>query len=143
MEFDSPFLELVNVLEDINDIELSLLKCHLLIEKELERVVIIGAEKPKYISESRLTFSNKIALVRSFHNSRCEAWVWGAINKLNKVRNLMAHNFSSAEIENEITSFTTLIKNEEDIWPAELLKVKHADFFWAVFLVLDKLRGIV
>jgi hypothetical protein len=142
MEFESPFLDLVNVLEDINDIELSLLKCHLLIEKELERVVLIGAEKPKYISESRLTFSNKAALVRSFHNSKCEPWVWGAITKLNKVRNLLAHNLSSAEIENEIASYTSLLKNEEKIWPANLLKVKHADFFWAVFLVLSKLRDI-
>ena len=141
--FDNPFLELVDVLENINDIELSLLKCHLLIEKELERIALIGAEKPKYISESRLTFSNKIALVRSFHNSKCESWVWGAINKLNKVRNLMAHNLSSAEIESEISSYTALLKNEEEIWPAELLKVKHADFFWAVYLVLGKLRGIV
>jgi len=49
---------------------------------------------------------------------------------------------SSAEIESEIDSYTTLLKNEEKIWPADLLKVKHADFFWAVFLVLDKLRGI-
>jgi len=141
--FDNPFLELVDVLENINDIELSLLKCHLLIEKELERIVLIGAEKPKYISESRLTFSNKIALVRSFHNSKCESWVWGAINKLNKVRNLMAHNLSSAQIESEISSYTALLKNEEKIWPADLLKVKHADFFWAVYLVLGKLRGIV
>ncbi|MDO7085561.1 hypothetical protein WNY51_18380 [Pseudocolwellia sp. AS88] len=141
--FDNPFLELVDVLENINDIELSLLKCHLLIEKELERIALIGAEKPKYISESRLTFSNKIALVRSFHNSKCESWVWGAINKLNKVRNLMAHNLSSAEIDSEISSYTALLKIEEEIWPAELLKVKHADFFWAVYLVLGKLRGIV
>ena len=141
--FNNPFLELVDVLENINDIELSLLKCHLLIEKELERIVLIGAEKPKYISESRLTFSNKIALVRSFHNSKCESWVWGAINKLNKVRNLMAHNLSSAQIESEVYSYTALLKNEEKIWPADLLKVKHADFFWAVYLVLGKLRGIV
>ncbi|MBU2881995.1 hypothetical protein KO525_05285 [Psychrosphaera sp. B3R10] len=143
MEFDNSFLDLVKVLEDINDIELSLLKCHLLIEQELDRVALIGAEKPKYISESRLTFSNKIALVRAFHDSKCESWVWGALNKLNKVRNLMAHNLSSTEIEIEITAYTILLKNEEKIWPAELLKVKHPDFFWAVFLILSKLRGIV
>ena len=143
MEFDNSFLDLVQVLEDINDIELSLLKCHLLIEQELDRVLLIGSEKPKYISESRLNFSNKIALVRAFHDSKCEPWVWGALSKLNKVRNLMAHNLSSTEIEIEITAYTILLKNEEKIWPAELLKVKHPDFFWSVFLILSKLRSII
>jgi len=53
-----------------------------------------------------------MALVCSFHNSKCEPWVYGV---LNNVRNLIAHNLSFTEIEIEITVYTALWKSSDNI----------------------------
>ena len=60
-----PFLYLAEVLADINDLELTLLKSHLLVEEALTDAISMKADNPKYIYEARLTFSNKTNLVRN------------------------------------------------------------------------------
>jgi hypothetical protein len=139
---DVPFLQLFNLLSEINDLELTLLKSHLLVEEALTEAIVAKAEQPKYILEARLTFANKFNLVRSFYGSSCEPSVWKALNLLNKSRNQLAHNLTTDEINEHINVFVGHVKNHEKLWCADLIKAQHKDFFWAVYLVYKEIREL-
>ncbi|MBE7215950.1 hypothetical protein MK852_16145 [Shewanella benthica] len=143
MDKDVPFLCVLQTLEDINDLELTILKCHLLIEGALTDVIVSKAESPKYIMEARLTFSNKHQLARAMYDGACESWVWAAISMLNKTRNRLAHNLTSKNVEDDINKFVFFVKENQPMWGGDVLSVKHRDFFWAVFVVLKAVRDIV
>jgi len=140
---DVPFLHLLQTLEDINDLELTILKCHLLIEEALTDILVSKAESPKYILEARLTFANKLQIARAMTDTSCEPWVWSAISMLNKTRNRLAHNLTSSEVEEDVDKFVAFIKSNQPMWAAEMLKVQHREFFWAVYVVFDKTKVIV
>ncbi len=142
MDKDVPILHLLQTLEDINDLELTILKCHLLIEEALTDILASKAQSPKYILEARLTFANKLQLARAMSDKSCEPWVWSAISMLNKTRNRLAHNLTSSEVEDDIDKLVVFIKSNQSIWAAEMFKVQHKEFFWAVFVVFKEIRNL-
>lgn len=53
------------------------------------------------------------------------------------------NNSNRKQVKNKREKSNCIASNQEGKnWPAHLLKFKHADFFWAVFIVLNKLRDI-
>ncbi|MCS0413217.1 hypothetical protein BTO03_25065 [Vibrio parahaemolyticus] len=143
MDKDVPILHLFQTLENINDFELTILKCHLLVEEALTELLANKSESPKYILEARLTFANKLQISRALADTSCEPWVWAAISMLNKTRNRLAHNLTSSEVEADVAKFVSFIQSNQPMWPADMLDVRNRDFFWAVFVVFKEIRSVV
>jgi hypothetical protein len=84
------FTRLVKFAPD-DDLTLVLLKGHLVIEEQL--VSLLKAKKTK----AKGTFSKKLKRVGKVYSE--EHAVWASIEKLNKVRNHLAHNLEAPKLE--------------------------------------------
>jgi len=80
-----PLIRFMEHLPRNGDVELTTLKCHLLIEELLNKIISKNAASPKYIGQADLRFIQKMYLARAFAKTGIEPWVWGAIKKLNKI----------------------------------------------------------
>lgn len=81
--------------------DLLILRGHLLIEEQLNELIRIMAVHPKYLLNKRLTFDNKLSVIRSFHVNGSEKG-WAIIESINKLRNDIAHSLPSERREDKI-----------------------------------------
>ena len=132
---ETPFLKLFDTLSGLTDLELILLKVHLLIEEELTDAIMKKVESPAYLLNARLTFSNKASLARAHYDKQVKPWVWGSITKLNNIRNRLAHRLTNEEIVSEMDSFVELVQNNQPYRVTEGIKLEHPEFFWVSYLV--------
>lgn len=96
--------------------DLSILKGHLLIEEQLNRLIEARLRNPVELSKAKLTFYQKLYLAKSFDlNDRESDWVWIAIEKLNKIRNSLAHSLIDGGMEDRIEDFIQFVKNNLDV----------------------------
>ena len=125
------------------DVELTILKCHLLIEELLHKIIVKKADNPNYIERSNLRFIQKMYLARAFTKSGIEPWVWGAVKKLNKTRNELAHGLSSDEIKTEYESFIQVVESATGALEDNLVTKNFSKFHWAAFKVFSSLSAYV
>lgn len=89
---------------------LLVLKAHLLAEESLYSFIERLAFRPKMVSDARLTFAQLLALARAFHvYSADDWWCWSALQKLNSLRNHLAHNFTPANLDKRIIEFAQFV----------------------------------
>lgn len=92
--------------------DLSILKGHLLVEEQLNRLIEARLRNPIELGEARLTFYQKLCLAKSFSlNDRESDWVWVAIEKLNRIRNSLAHSLVDGGMEDRIMDFIQFVEN--------------------------------
>lgn len=137
----SPMIRFAELLPKSGDLELSLLKSHLLIEEALTTIICSAAQQPKYIERARLTFAQKISLARSFSALENEPWVWGALNKLNDARNELGHRLAMVEIRAKLDDFVNFVESEQGAPHASLLGGTFAPFHWAAASVFTLLAA--
>lgn len=109
MAFDPDFELILAAFETSDDIG-KILRCHLVIERQMEQLISISSRAKV---DRRTTFWSKVNLLRAIKApekicSSCEA--------LNELRNQFAHN-SKATIENTKTSSGKFLKSVENIVP--------------------------
>lgn len=83
----------------------SIILGHLLIEEILTKCIEIKAPNTKQLKEVKLTFHQKIYLVKAMYNHNLQPdWkgVWRSIVQLNEIRNLIAHNLEPKNLDLEI-----------------------------------------
>ena len=86
------------------------LKAHLLAEEVLYLYVKGRAYRPGPISAARLSFSQLLALCRAFHPYSSEDWwAWSALQKLNSLRNTLAHNLEPKDLQDRIVEFSLFV----------------------------------
>ncbi len=86
------------------------LKAHLLVEEVLYEFIQSQSHQPKYIEDARLSFAQCISLAKAFHRFSCpDWWAWSALSKLNKLRNLLAHNLEPTNTKEKIVDFTIYV----------------------------------
>lgn len=100
------------------NIDLCILKGHLLIERSLDHFLISKVKQAKHLGEARLRFKQKVLLAQAFgfrsgsegseHNSD---WLWSAIKQLNLMRNGLAHNLEYAKLEKQILEFIKFVQD--------------------------------
>lgn len=73
----TPLTRFIEHLPKNGDLELSLLKCHLLVEELLTKVILDSTKQPNYVKNARLSFSQKISIARSFSDLENKTWLWG------------------------------------------------------------------
>ena len=92
------------------DNTLVILKAHLLSEELMYKHLSVKLPHPEYLAGGRFTYSQTIRLSRAVcGDERHDKWVWGALSKLNKIRNRYGHNLEPTGVEKEIDELLQLI----------------------------------
>jgi tRNA(Phe) wybutosine-synthesizing methylase Tyw3 len=82
---------LVEHLRKVDELTLVILKGHLVIEEQLERIITTFVFHPSYIEESNLRFAQKVAIARSMSLDEPANPLWELIVAINALRNELAH----------------------------------------------------
>ncbi|MBM95293.1 MAG: hypothetical protein CMI09_05535 [Oceanospirillaceae bacterium] len=78
---------------------MAVLKGHLVTEQNFEIFFEHVLPGPKALEKARLTFHQKFHLYKAFNPDNKHGWLWGAINKLNNLRNDVGHNLKSDDFK--------------------------------------------
>lgn len=95
------------------DLEMVLLKGHLLVEELLESYVESRVPHPRHLSRARFTFQQRLVLAQALHalpEAFGYGWVWGAARKLNSLRNQMVHNVAPQGFDRQVDIFASSIE---------------------------------
>jgi len=99
------FRRFLNVLPHGKDTELVLLKGHLLIEEQINKIIAERLKNPDALKDARITSYQAICLAKSFFPLDFKPWLWDALLKLNLIRNKVAHNIEGNGINDRIEHF--------------------------------------
>jgi len=87
---------------DSNDFTDVVLKAHLILEQYLTRLISTYCRVPEYVEAARLTFWQKIQLVKALIFFPVPCGIWRALELLNSIRNDVAHNLSPSKLAGHI-----------------------------------------
>ncbi|QKE63317.1 hypothetical protein HNE05_08055 [Aquipseudomonas campi] len=127
-----PLIRLMEVLPKNGDTELTLLKCHLLSEEVLTKIISNAFKNPKYLNDARLTFSQKIKLARATGEANHAVWVWKALDLLNQARNELSHTLAHEEVQIKIKKFTHHVCAHSETFPRNIIDSNFTEFHWAM-----------
>ena len=96
---------LVDLLEGGDGLLDLVLRGHLHIEQMLLSMIEHWAASPHYVAEARLSFSQKLALVRALNLHHPNEPIWDALSALNTLRNDLAHRLTSNQRERKVAAF--------------------------------------
>lgn len=125
-----------------SDIVLTILKCHLIVEELIWRLISNRLPAPNTLDGARLTSFQKICLAESLIDDFTRQvqeidWLWSAIRKLNSLRNNIAHDLSESGIKDSIKDFITR--------PPELLESDNLthQFEFAIWNICAEIHDII
>lgn len=130
-----PIIRFLEVLPKSGDLDLGVLKCHLLIEEVLSKLIERSVAAPEHIVKARLTFAQKICVARSVCTLEIKPWVWTALSQINRARNELGHGLSSSEIKGKVDIFTVYVEKNEKIFEVRDMNEGFAKFHCAAFSV--------
>jgi len=93
---------------------LIILKGHLLVEDILREYCASEVKFPAELEKAKLTFTQVAQLVRAIQKYPPPQWVWGAIFKLNALRNKLAHKLIPEDFEKQKQEFVNLVGVEDE-----------------------------
>lgn len=88
-----------------DDLTLIILKGHLAAEEQLTKIVCKGVAFPSAIKQGRLRYHQLCSISKAMYYTRDNQWVWPAVEKLNTLRNELAHHLESTKLESMINEF--------------------------------------
>ncbi|MFD1710526.1 hypothetical protein FVQ98_06655 [Ottowia sp. GY511] len=93
-----------------NDPTYSVLKAHLLFEEMLRGYLRRKLPNAAALDGARLSFSQRLALCRSLTPvEQVQGWLWTGVEKLNTLRNYLAHGAGSKDLEKEIDKYVKFV----------------------------------
>jgi hypothetical protein len=131
----SPLVRFIGHLPKSGDQELALLKCHLLIEEVLTKLVERSLRHPELLPKVRLSFAQKIWLSRSVTNLEEESWAWDALQRLNEARNQLAHGLATEALNGKLEEFIRVVERKEGPPEPGIVGGVLGRFQWAAFHV--------
>lgn len=135
-----PLIRFVEHLPKNGDLELSVLKCHLLVEEVLTKLILDSVKHPEHVQKARLTFAQKVSMARSVSDLK-QTWVWGAVGKLNDARNQLAHGLGVEQIQVKLQDFVRFVEAEQGAPEADVISQSFGRFHWAAFKVFGVLSA--
>jgi hypothetical protein len=90
------------LLPDSEDLTLLALKGHLILEALLTRIVSVHFWDPAKLQKANLRFNQLVQIASGMVKLPYPTGVWGALRKLNEVRNAMAHNLEPRKVEEKL-----------------------------------------
>jgi hypothetical protein len=107
-----------------NDFTLVVLKGHLLLEESVNRLLAALLRKPEAIEGANLRFHQKLCLIRALAPGGAKSLeaegpssvvrILDAVEKLNTMRNRLAHHLDHPQIEALVRDFVSLSEEPED-----------------------------
>lgn len=98
-------------LPNSDDLVLIILKGHLLFEAEINDSLELALADPGELKGARLSFAQRVAVLKAVEGKRSTLNLRDAlVQKLNKIRNLLAHHLEHAVIDAEIAGFLEEVK---------------------------------
>jgi hypothetical protein len=134
---ESRFLRL---LPEGRDLTLIILKGHLLVEEELNSFLSRCPIHPTALEDARLTFLQKLRVVRAFYPLRQNAPEWGLAEELNKLRNKIAHHAEVSDLHSLVDRLVAAAKRKRSrpaaagVTRAE--KLRHVIIYLAAFFTV-------
>jgi hypothetical protein len=107
------------------DLTLIILKGHLLIEEELNSFLVHCSFQPEALEDARLTFLQKLRVVRAFYPLRQTAREWNIAEDLNKLRNKISHHAEVLDLHSLIDRLVSAAKPQRSDRPRR--RVTRAD----------------
>jgi hypothetical protein len=111
-DFESRFLH--HFLGASTDFSLVVLKGHLLLEEIVNRWLAALVHKPEAIKGANFRFSQKLCLIRALMPAGVGEIELDAAEKLNTMRNRLAHHLDYREIEARVKDFLSLYEPDPD-----------------------------
>lgn len=104
------------------DVDLLVLKGHLLVEQFLTSLIESYCWKPEFLEDARLSFFNKVKLVRCFvMHPMPDDSIWDNVERLNRLRNELAHKWKPEKRKKLIRHFLTYrAKEHEKVDPSSI-----------------------
>lgn len=104
--------EHINALPQTTDIILIILKGHLLIEEEMNRLIKILFKESKYILKNNFSFHEKLCILRAMiiKTGNCLG-LWEIIELINNIRNEASHQLFPINLSKKLN---TLFRKTED-----------------------------
>jgi hypothetical protein len=115
------------------NLDLSLLKGHLLIEQRLNDLISRDVQHPKFLPDLR--FLQKMQLVRANNARADETWIWEALAKLNKARNELSHSLAKEKLEAKVEEFVRFVESHKNTPSPDLATERFGRFHFALFTV--------
>jgi len=111
-----PIYRRIKFLPTTGNIDLIILKGHLLLEEMLLLLVAKNVEYPSAIEEiNNLGFSTLLKFAKALkYSSNDFDWVWEAIENFNSIRNTLAHKLEAEGLHQKIDDLLTLI--DSNFW---------------------------
>ena len=113
------------LIDKIDDTEIIILKCHLVVEYALNHLIIKVGKNRLDIDKARFTFSNKVKIAQLlglFESKSDELKIF--IDDLNKIRNQIAHRLSYDEsLLEKICNYPDSFDNEKWNNKSDFLKM--------------------
>jgi len=88
----------------------AVLKGHLLLEEELSVILAKKIGNHEVISEAKLSFFQKLKLVQAAYGQQIPPETWLAMEKLNSLRNQMAHSLDSPKVSKLVSELVVAFK---------------------------------
>lgn len=127
--------------------ELSIiLKGHLLIEEQLRSITRSILASPEHFDKARLTFSNALHLARAVAGHFNQGVCWIAAEKLNTIRNHIAHQAEPVAAPVLLEKFFAACESDMNwAWIHGLPRgrQKLRSYICAIWVVFDALRAVV
>lgn len=99
-----------------DDLDLIVLKGHLLIEERLRDIVRVAiSRRPEALDDSRLRFAQLSALARGMTYEERFDWSFLAINKLNAIRNELVHDLDPPRVARLTDELVSIMKPHVDV----------------------------
>lgn len=135
------FDRFLSVLPSGRELDLVILKAHLLIEEQVNAFIDERLTNAGALKKAELNSFQRICLAESFFPSDFKPWLWPALTKLNKLRNDIAHKISPAGIHARIDHIIKSIPGADDI--GNLANTRQGQFELTIWSLYDAVSNLV
>lgn len=111
-ERDSRLSEILKSEDDLISI---VLRGHLVVEELLYSAVAAHCVTPDYLSKANLRFRQLMALLRALEKlPTFSDWMWRSLSELNSLRNALAHQLESVDLNARVDRFVATIPRGQE-----------------------------
>ncbi len=110
--FDEEQVRWKRLLHFTDDAVLTILRGHLLIEEQLQGIIDECVHDPSCLEDARLTYFQKLRLSQAIAGFFLPV-VWEVAGQVNTIRNYLAHNADSAELDVKLEALFSLCSKSE------------------------------
>jgi hypothetical protein len=141
-ERTNPFVEAITRhLDKANDATLLILRTHLMVEERLRDIISRACNAPDELRAARLTFYQVLCLCRALVGRHNEP-PWDFVERLNEVRNRMAHHLDPGDLDELVGSVVKKLDRPIDRRPATAVE-RFRDAAIYVVTYFDAIKGSV